>query len=998
MKLIRCYIENFGGLQQYTVEFNDGLTIIHEPNGFGKTTLAEFIRAMFYGFPRANKDITRNPRLKYLPWQGGRYGGYLIFEQEGRQYRIDRSFGEVPKGDKFKLTYEDTKRESKDFSADIGSELFGLDGDSFLRSTYMPQMRDNAPLTTDNIRAKLGNLLEDTGDVGSYEKALQRLKDKRTVYEHYRGNGGSIHEAQRQITALQQEIALCTDKQPLLEDAAARLHETRQAQILNDAALQHLRKQLSEATTAEAEAALSREYEALCSARQEAAQALETLTARYPKGVPSSEELEEASKRMDDHAMLEASLKETPADRSAAQTVSDNKTRFANGTPTAEDFAAQRTTLDGLMTAKTQLQGCTLTAAEAEQLTQLEQQLAGGIPTDEMLQQCKTQIAELTGLQHSRSALELTSEDAARLQRLEAFFQKGIPSKEDIHEQEQLLTRAEEVRRENLQLSAAASVTEPAEAVPQKKFHSLFFPCLIFGILAAAAGICLLTMPHLIAGTVLYENHTLLGGICAALALAAIITAAMMQNHHSLMSKLQSQVTVGGMTAAQRSLIHENERAASVMESLVSAFLESYPTDPNGTLRSRLSELSTKHALYLPLRERSEALGRQAAENDARTAELTEALHKALSPYFDTIVSFDTALQTLVRRIEQYEALSHKHREITVKQAALSDEIANLEEDLSTFLLQYGVTAQAADFRPPLDTLRRDADSYTAAAEHIRQRAEALADRDARCEICRSRHNSFCTDYGLTIAITDRQALKAVERDAEAINRLTHEAAQAHEALQRFLSDHGPKPPSAAMQSGYDLDGLKSEERELIRTQNALHADILRLEQRCRQLRSDLDRIPDLTDELNRLTEQKAADTEKRRLLDSTADFLQKARESLSASYLSGVQGHFARYLSRLTHEDTKHISVNTDLEVQLERAGSARALPHFSAGQTDAVHLCMRLALSDALFENGGCFMILDDPFVNLDDHHTAQALELLQELAADRQIVYLVCNSSRL
>ena len=52
MKLISCYIENFGGLSQFSQEFGPGLTVIREDNGFGKTTLAEFIRAMFYGFPR----------------------------------------------------------------------------------------------------------------------------------------------------------------------------------------------------------------------------------------------------------------------------------------------------------------------------------------------------------------------------------------------------------------------------------------------------------------------------------------------------------------------------------------------------------------------------------------------------------------------------------------------------------------------------------------------------------------------------------------------------------------------------------------------------------------------------------------------------------------------------------------------------------------------------------------------------------------------------------
>ena len=57
-----------------------------------------------------------------------------------------------------------------------------------------------------------------------------------------------------------------------------------------------------------------------------------------------------------------------------------------------------------------------------------------------------------------------------------------------------------------------------------------------------------------------------------------------------------------------------------------------------------------------------------------------------------------------------------------------------------------------------------------------------------------------------------------------------------------------------------------------------------------------------------------------------------------------------------------------------------------------------MRLALSDALFEGERSFMILDDPFVNLDDAHTAQALKLLRELSEDRQIIYLVCNTSRI
>lgn len=80
MKLVRCHIENFGGLSDIDFSFEDGLTVLYQPNGFGKSTLAAFIKAMLYGFPRtAKRSLSENDRKKYLPWQGGKYGGFLIF-------------------------------------------------------------------------------------------------------------------------------------------------------------------------------------------------------------------------------------------------------------------------------------------------------------------------------------------------------------------------------------------------------------------------------------------------------------------------------------------------------------------------------------------------------------------------------------------------------------------------------------------------------------------------------------------------------------------------------------------------------------------------------------------------------------------------------------------------------------------------------------------------------------------------------------------------------
>ena len=41
--------------------------------------------------------------------------------------------------------------------------------------------------------------------------------------------------------------------------------------------------------------------------------------------------------------------------------------------------------------------------------------------------------------------------------------------------------------------------------------------------------------------------------------------------------------------------------------------------------------------------------------------------------------------------------------------------------------------------------------------------------------------------------------------------------------------------------------------------------------------------------------------------------------------------------------------------------------------------------------------FIIMDDPFVHLDGEHMKRAAELINQLARDRQIIYLCCHESR-
>ncbi|MBO5119287.1 hypothetical protein J6B78_05175 [Methanocorpusculum sp.] len=76
---------------------------------------------------------------------------------------------------------------------------------------------------------------------------------------------------------------------------------------------------------------------------------------------------------------------------------------------------------------------------------------------------------------------------------------------------------------------------------------------------------------------------------------------------------------------------------------------------------------------------------------------------------------------------------------------------------------------------------------------------------------------------------------------------------------------------------------------------------------------------------------------------------------------------------------------------------GEGKELGYFSTGTRDLIGLCMRFALVEAMFPEEEPFLVLDDPFVNLDEEKTKRALAFLKEAAKQYQIVYLVCHESR-
>ena len=204
MKLIKCHIENFGKLENFDYDFKDGLNTIKQENGFGKTTFASFIKAMFYGLDAKRNTKVLTDRKKYEPWQGGSFGGNIEFEIDGKKYKVERFFGKKEADDTFKIYDLSTNLEIDDFSNNLGEEIFKLNKEAYERSTFISGQNMETSMN-DSINAKLGNILENENDINSSEKAIKTLDDAIKFYKKT-GGRGEINEAILKKSKLEQKL------------------------------------------------------------------------------------------------------------------------------------------------------------------------------------------------------------------------------------------------------------------------------------------------------------------------------------------------------------------------------------------------------------------------------------------------------------------------------------------------------------------------------------------------------------------------------------------------------------------------------------------------------------------------------------------------------------------------------------------------------------------------------------------------------------------------
>ncbi|MBR6902790.1 MAG: AAA family ATPase [Clostridia bacterium] len=230
MEIKSIYVSAFGSLKDFSLDLSDGFQVIYGENEAGKTTLLEFIKAMFYG-SRKTAGQAVSAREKYAPFDGSQPAGRITFTHSGREFILERQFRKSDATDKVTLTDTATGK-SEAAPPDIGKTLFGISLSAFERSMFIGTSPDFSHDQT--AEGEINQRLADTAFTGqdniSYQKVLSRIENARLALVSKSGRTGSlvndINECNRLIEALEETDRAAHKKQEILNALLAAQNKT----------------------------------------------------------------------------------------------------------------------------------------------------------------------------------------------------------------------------------------------------------------------------------------------------------------------------------------------------------------------------------------------------------------------------------------------------------------------------------------------------------------------------------------------------------------------------------------------------------------------------------------------------------------------------------------------------------------------------------------------------------------------------------------------------
>ncbi len=159
----------------------------------------------------------------------------------------------------------------------------------------------------------------------------------------------------------------------------------------------------------------------------------------------------------------------------------------------------------------------------------------------------------------------------------------------------------------------------------------------------------------------------------------------------------------------------------------------------------------------------------------------------------------------------------------------------------------------------------------------------------------------------------------------------------------------------------------------------------------------DAEEVAGLAERLASWSEELAALVRRERVYARTLEEINAAEQATMQRATRYLERHMVGDIARITGGRYRRVRVddtNLGIEVFAPERNDWVPVTDLSQGTLDIVYLAARLGLVRLVTGDRRPPLVLDDPFVTLDDTRASLALGLLRELATDFQVIYLTTS----
>lgn len=168
-----------------------------------------------------------------------------------------------------------------------------------------------------------------------------------------------------------------------------------------------------------------------------------------------------------------------------------------------------------------------------------------------------------------------------------------------------------------------------------------------------------------------------------------------------------------------------------------------------------------------------------------------------------------------------------------------------------------------------------------------------------------------------------------------------------------------------------------------------------RLEELRRQLQEPAASSPRTAIPATLLQARKRELEERIAVLRKAVDLLAGAVEEFGRSHLVRLNSEASKLFGKITGGRYGALRLDDNMTPQVQVDGRRwMSFEHFSRGTVDAIYLSLRIALAKVRNDGRSLPLMLDDPFVHLDQKRLATALNLVDLAAADGQLILFSHN----